>query len=149
MPIWLLGFKLEFLPDSNRRPRDWQFRALTNWASFTSSWIKVTDSDSLGSLNLKDIRRHAGPNEVHHAYTCAIYIRGTHACKASKLGPVEDPLPGPDDGDIYCISLIRFAFRHVSENSPLRYLFYDTMHIYFCFLCQYCTWRRHGFAYIC
>ena len=25
------------LPESNRRPRDWQSRALTNWASFTSS----------------------------------------------------------------------------------------------------------------
>ena len=27
---------LEFLPESNRRPRDWQSRALTNWASVYS-----------------------------------------------------------------------------------------------------------------
>ena len=31
---------LEFLPESNRRPRDYQSRALTNWASFTSSRFK-------------------------------------------------------------------------------------------------------------
>ena len=31
---------LDFLPESNRRPRDWQSRALTNWASFTSSRIE-------------------------------------------------------------------------------------------------------------
>jgi len=32
----------EFLPESSRRPRDdWQSCALTNWASFTSSRIKV------------------------------------------------------------------------------------------------------------
>ena len=29
-----------FLLESNRQPRDWQSRALTNWASFTSSSIK-------------------------------------------------------------------------------------------------------------
>ena len=32
----------EFLPESNQRPRDWQSRALTNWASFTSSRIYTT-----------------------------------------------------------------------------------------------------------
>jgi len=32
----VLGFWI-FLPESNWRPWDWQLRALTNWASFTSS----------------------------------------------------------------------------------------------------------------
>jgi len=49
-----------------------------------------------------------------------------------------------DDGHIYCVRktdtfivflLIRIAFCHVSENLPLRCLFYVTMNIYFCFLC--------------
>jgi len=33
------------------------------------------------------------------------------------------PPQSPEDGHIYCILLIRFAFCHVSENLPLRYLF--------------------------
>ena len=40
----------------------------------------------------------------------------------------------PEDGHIYCILHIRIAFCHVSENLPLRCLFYDTMDINFCFL---------------
>ena len=36
-----------------------------------------------------------------------------------------------------------------TKNLPLRCLFYVTMNIYWCFLCWYCTWRRHGFASIC
>ena len=43
------------------------------------------------------------------------------------------PPQSPQDGYIYCILLIRIAFCHVSENLPLRCLFYDTMNIYFCF----------------
>jgi len=43
------------------------------------------------------------------------------------------PPQSPEDGHIYCILLIRFAFCHVSENLPLRCLFYDTMNIHFCF----------------
>jgi len=39
----------------------------------------------------------------------------------------------PEDGHFYCILLIRIAFCHVSEDLPLRCLFYDTMNIYFCF----------------
>jgi len=39
----------------------------------------------------------------------------------------------PEDGHIYCILLIRIAFCHVSENLPLRCLFYDTINIYFYF----------------
>ena len=31
----------EFLPESNRRPRDWQSRAPTNWASLTSSRVTL------------------------------------------------------------------------------------------------------------
>ena len=31
--------------------------------------------------------------------------------------------------------LVTFAFCHVSENLPLRCLFYDTVNIYFYFLC--------------
>ena len=34
--MWVLDF-FEFLPESKRRPRDLKSRALTNWASFTSS----------------------------------------------------------------------------------------------------------------
>ena len=73
---------------------------------------------------------------------------GTHACKALKLGPVEqwwtqdgkpgitiqDPPQSPEDGYVYCILLIHIAFCHVSE-IPLRCLFRVTMNIYFCFLC--------------
>ena len=36
---------------------------------------------------------------------------------------------------IYCILLIRIAFCHLSENLPLCCLLYDTVNIYFCFLC--------------
>jgi len=36
-----------------------------------------------------------------------------------------------------------------SDPSPFGACFYDTMNIYFCFLCQNCMWRHHGFAYIC
>jgi len=43
------------------------------------------------------------------------------------------PPQSPEDGHIYCILLIRIAFCHVSEDLPLRCLFYDTMNIYFCF----------------
>ena len=43
------------------------------------------------------------------------------------------PPQSPEDGHIYCILLIRIAFCHVSENLPLRRLFYDTMDIYFYF----------------
>ena len=46
------------------------------------------------------------------------------------------PFQSPEDGHIYCILLIRFAFCHASENFPLRYLFYDTMDIYFCGPCR-------------
>jgi len=44
------------------------------------------------------------------------------------------PPQNPEDRHIYCILLIRIAFCHVSENLPLRCLFYVTMNIYFCFL---------------
>ena len=37
----LSSLVLEFLPKSNRRPRDWQSRALTNWPSFAFSRMKV------------------------------------------------------------------------------------------------------------
>jgi len=36
----------------------------------------------------------------------------------------------------------------VSKKLPLHCLFYVTVNIYFCFLCQYCTWRRHG-LFVC
>jgi len=45
------------------------------------------------------------------------------------------PPQSPEDGHIYCILRIRIAFCHLSENLPLCCLFYDTMDIYFCFLC--------------
>ena len=62
--------------------------------------------------------------------TCEEIERGTHACKASKLGPderwwtqdgklgitIQDPPQRLEDGHIYCILLIRIAFCHVSEN---------------------------------
>jgi len=85
--------------------------------------------------------------------TCEEIERGTNACKATKLGPVErwwtqdgklgitiqDPPPESGRRTNYCISLIRIAFCHVSENLTLRCLFYDTMNMYFCFLCENCT----------
>ena len=37
---WVFGE----LPESNRRPQDWQSRALTNWANFTLSRIKTQPS---------------------------------------------------------------------------------------------------------
>jgi len=96
--------------------------------------------------------------------TCDEIETGTHAHRASQLGPVERssgglrmlnwepqskiPSQSPEDGLIYCILLIRIAFCHVSENLPLHYLFYVIMNIYFCFLCQNCTRRRHSFACI-
>ena len=43
------------------------------------------------------------------------------------------PPQSPEDGHIYRILLIHIAFFHVSENLPLRCLFYNTMNIYFCF----------------
>ena len=69
--------------------------------------------------------------------TCEEIETGTHACKASKLGPVEQwwtrmvnwesqsktAPQSPEDGQIYCILLIRIAFCHVSENLPRRCLF--------------------------
>jgi len=57
----------------------------------------------------------------------------------------------PEDGHVYCILLTRIAFCHVSENLPLHCLFkvYVTMSNYVCFLSWYCTWRHHGFAYVC
>jgi len=55
----------------------------------------------------------------------------------------------PEDGHIYDILIIRIVFCHVSQNLPLHCSCYVTMNIYFCFRCQYCTWRRYGFAYIC
>jgi len=68
---------------------------------------------------------------------CEEIKRGTHACTASRRGPVErwwtqdgklgitiqDPPQSPEDGHIYCILLIRITFCHVSENLPLRCLF--------------------------
>ena len=79
--------------------------------------------------------------------TCEEMERGTHACKASKLGPIEqqwtqdgklgitiqDNLHTLEDGHIYCILLIRIAFCHVSKNLPLDCLFHVTINIYFCF----------------
>jgi len=64
--------------------------------------------------------------------TCEEIKRGTHACKASKLGPVErwwtqdgklritiqDPAPSPEDGHIYGILLIRILSR-VWKLAPL------------------------------
>ena len=75
--------------------------------------------------------------------TCEEIERGTHACKASKLGLVErwwtqdgklgitiqDPPQSPEDGHIYCILLIRIAFYHVSKNLPLHCLFDVTISI--------------------
>ena len=37
--------------------------------------------------------------------------------------------------------LIHIILCHVSKNLLLRCLFYVTMNIYFCVLCQHCTWR--------
>ena len=73
--------------------------------------------------------------------TCEEIERGTHTCKASKLGPSKDgglkvvnwesqsktPPQSPKDGHVYCILLICIAFCHVSENLPLRCLFYVNM----------------------
>jgi len=81
--------------------------------------------------------------------TCGEIERGTHACRASKLGPVErwwtqdvklgftiqDPPPKSGRRTHYCILLIRMAFCHMSGNLPLRCLFNVTMKVYFCFLC--------------
>ena len=94
--------------------------------------------------------------------TCEKIERGTYACKASKLWPVEqwwtqigklgitiqETPQSPEDGHIYYILLIRIASCRMSINLPLHYLSYVTMNIYFRFPCQYCMWRRHGFAYI-
>ena len=77
--------------------------------------------------------------------TCEEIERGTHACRSSKLGPVErwwtqdgklgitiqDPPQSLEDGHIYCILLISIAFCHVSENLPLRCLLYVTTNICF------------------
>jgi len=59
------------------------------------------------------------------------------------------PPQSPEDGHIDCILLIRIAFCHVSENLPLRCLFLRYYEHLFLFSIWNCTWRRHGFAYIC
>ena len=41
-----------FLLESNRRPRNWQFRALTNWASFTSSHMNNSGLNILKKTEL-------------------------------------------------------------------------------------------------
>ena len=60
------------------------------------------------------------------------------------------PPQSPEDGHIYCILLIRIAFCHVSENLPLRCLFYVNMNIYFCFLCENIkiSMLKHGNFYV-
>ena len=80
--------------------------------------------------------------------TCEEIERGTHAQRASKLGPIEQSSDGglrmvnwesqskspphsPEDGHIYCILLIRIVFCHVSKHLPLHCLFYVTVNIYF------------------
>ena len=78
-----------------------------------------------------------GSREKGTMRTCEEIEIGTHACKASKLGPVNDgglrtvnwesqsktPPQNPEDRHIYCILLVRIAFCHVSENLPLCCLF--------------------------
>jgi len=67
-----------------------------------------------------------------HPFPLSLSLSHTHIrLFSSNMG-----LPqSPEDGHIYCILLIRIAFCHMSENLPLRCLFYDTMKIFFCFLC--------------
>jgi len=80
--------------------------------------------------------------------TCEEIERGIHACKASKLGPVKRwwtqggklgitiQDPPPESGRrTHLLYFYSFVLHHVSENLTLRCLFYDTMNIYFCFLC--------------
>ena len=80
--------------------------------------------------------------------TCEEIERGTHACRASQLGPVErwwtqdgklgitiqNPPPESGRRTHLLYLLIHIAFCHVSENLQLHCLFYVTMNIYFCFL---------------
>jgi len=56
-----------------------------------------------------------------------------YICTHASCACVSTPPQSPENGHIYCILLIRIAFCHVSEDLPLRCLFYDTMDIYFCF----------------
>jgi len=82
--------------------------------------------------------------------TCEEIERGIPVCKASKLRPVERwstqdgklgiTIQGPPlrmwKTDTFIVFLlVRIAFCHVSVNLPLRCLFYDSMNIYFYFLC--------------
>jgi len=85
--------------------------------------------------------------------TCEEIERGTHACKASTLGPVErwwtqdgklgitiqETPPESEDGHIYFILLTRIAFCHMSENLPLRCLFLR----YYAHLFLFCMSRLH------
>ena len=109
---------------------------------------------------------HRGIKGEHRAQ-CARVRRSreehTLIGRATKLGPVglyqtqdcklgttiQDPPQSPEDRHVYFILLVRTAFYEVSKNLPLGCLFDVTMNIYSCFLCQNCTWCRHGFACIC
>ena len=92
--------------------------------------------------------------------TCEEIERGTHTCRASKLGSVERWWA--QDGKLGITiqdappefrrrtHLLYFTYSYcILSRVWLHCLTYVTMNIYFCFLRWYCTWRRHGFAYIC
>jgi len=76
---------------------------------------------------------------IRHNVQCEEIERRTHACKASKLGPVERwwtqdgklgitiQDPPPEFGRRR--HSFRIALCHVSENLPLRCLLYDTMNV--------------------
>jgi len=89
--------------------------------------------------------------------------RGTHACKASKLGPVKQwwtqdgklgitiQDPPPESGRQTLLLYLTYSYCILSRvwrlaTSVLVLQYYEHL---FLFLCQHCTWRRHGSAYIC
>ena len=90
--------------------------------------------------------------------TCEEIERGTHACNASKLGPVKQwwtqdgklgitiTDPSPESGRRTYLLCFTYSYYILSRVWKLAT---DTMNIYFCLLCENCTWRCHGFAYIC
>jgi len=79
--------------------------------------------------------------------TCKVMERGTHAHRASKLGPLngsgirtgkweprfKTPPQSPENGHTYCILLIRIVFCHLSRKVSLCCLLSVTVNIYFFF----------------
>ena len=77
------------------------------------------------------------PTEWHDRTNRAVFTRQEPRWKDGGLKMInwelqsKTPPQSPHDAHIYCISLIRIAFCHVSKDLPLWCLFFDTMNICF------------------